>query len=109
MRKILTYIFGHNAKRNTEKTENSDGNQQLLSEDNWIGPDGTESGPAVPDDWYLTYNGPAPIVEEIYDKNYAVDRGNGAVPVEYYIKKWGVPGGFGKTDHEKLWSMSESS
>lgn len=70
-------------------------------EGNWIGPDGTESGPGVPEDWYLTYDGPAPIVEEIYDENYAVDRGNGAIPIDFYIKKWGVPEGFGKTSSEK--------
>lgn len=73
--------------------------------DNWAGPDGTESGPHVAEDWYLTYDGPAPIVEGIYEENYAVDRGNGAVPIEFYIKRWGVPEGFGNTDYEKLWSM----
>ena len=52
----------------------------------------------------MTYDGPAPIVEDIYDENYGVDRGNGAVPIDFYIKKWGVPEGFGKTDHEKKWS-----
>jgi len=72
-----------------------------LGEGNWAGPDGTESGPGVPEDWYLTYDGPAPIVEEIYDENYAVDRGNGAIPIDFYIKKWGVPEGFGKTSNEK--------
>ncbi|MBD60409.1 MAG: hypothetical protein CMB03_00895 [Euryarchaeota archaeon] len=105
MRKLLAYIFGNSAEKNIEKREKNNGDQELLSKHNWIGPDGTESGPDVPDDWYLTYIGPAPIVEEIYDENYAVDRGNGAVPIDYYIKKWGVPEGFGKTDHEKLWSM----
>ena len=24
---------------------------------NWMGPDGTESGPGVPEDWYLSYDG----------------------------------------------------
>jgi hypothetical protein len=86
-------------------SENNNGNQELVSKNNWIGPDGTESGPDVSEDWYLTYNGPAPIVEEIYDENYAVDRGNGTVPIHFYIKKWGVPEGFGKTDHERLWSL----
>ena len=90
----------------TNKRENNGGGQKISSEENWIGPDGTESGPGVPEDWYLTYNGPAPIVEGIYDENYGVDRGNGAVPIDYYIKKWGVPEGFGKTDHEKLWSKA---
>ena len=86
-------------------SENNNSDQELVSKNNWIGPDGTESGPDVPEDWYLTYNGPAPIVEEIFDENYAVDRGNGTVPIHFYIKKWGVPEGFGKTDHEKLWSF----
>ena len=85
--------------------QNNNGNQESISKNNWIGPDGIETGPDVPEDWYLTYDGPAPIVEEIYEENYAVDRGNGAVPIDFYIKKWGVPEGFGKTDHEKLWSM----
>ena len=85
--------------------ENNEGTKRSFSKNNWIGPDGTESGPDVPEDWYLTYDGPAPIVEDIYDENYVVDRGNGTVPVDFYIKKWGVPEGFGNTDHEKLWSM----
>ena len=81
------------------------GNQELISKNNWIGPDLIETGPDVPEDWYLTYNGPAPVVEGIYDENYAVDIGNGVVPIHFYIKKWGIPEGFGKTDHEKLWSI----
>jgi len=81
-------------------------NKESYSNNNWAGPDGTESGPDVPDDWYLAYDGPAPIVEGIYDENYAVDRGNGAVPVEFYIKKWGIPEGFGETDLEKQWSSN---
>ena len=87
---------------------NSDGDQDPISKNNWIGPDGTESGPDVPEDWYLTYDGPAPVVEDIYDENYVVDRGNGTVPVDFYIKRWGVPEGFGKTDHEKKWSMDQT-
>ena len=87
---------------------NSDGDRDPISKNNWIGPDGTESGPDVPEDWYLTYDGPAPVVEEIYDENYAVDRGNGTIPVDFYIKTWGVPEGFGKTDHEKKWSMDQT-
>ena len=43
--------------------------QESVSKNNWIGPDGTESGPDVPEDWYLTYDGPAPIVEGIYEEN----------------------------------------
>ena len=81
----------------------NDGNK-LSSEHNWMGPDGIESGPDVSENWYLTYNGPAPAVEDIYEENYGVDRGNGAIPIEYYIKKWGIPEGFGKTDHEKLFA-----
>ena len=81
--------------------ESSTATPPPLGEGNWVGPDGTESGPGVPEDWYLTYDGPAPIVEEIYDDNYAVDRGNGAIPIDFYIKKWGVPEGFGKTSNEK--------
>ena len=87
---------------------NSDGEHDPISKNNWIGPDGTESGPDVPEDWYLTYDGPAPVVEEIYDENYAVDRGNGTIPIDFYIKTWGVPEGFGKTDHEKKWSMDQT-
>jgi len=87
---------------------NSDGDQEPSSKNNWIGPDGTESGPDVPEDWYLTYDGPAPVVEDVYDENYVVDRGNGTVSVDFYIKKWGVPEGFGKTDHEKKWSMDQT-
>ena len=81
--------------------ESSTATSPPLGEGNWAGPDGTDSGPGVPEDWYLTYDGPAPIVEEIYDENYAVDRGNGAIPIDFYIKKWGVPEGFGKTSNEK--------
>jgi len=92
---------------NIKEPKDNNGNHETASIDNRTGPDGTESGPDVPEDWYLTYDGPAPIVEGIYDQNYGVDRGNGAVPVEFYIKKWGVPEGFGKTDHEKLWWMED--
>ena len=49
---------------------NGDGDQGPSSKNNWIGPDGTESGPDVPEDWYLTYDGPAPVVEDVYDENY---------------------------------------
>lgn len=73
------------------------------SKDNWVGPDGTESGPGVPEDWYLTYDGPAPKVEDVYGDNYAVDRGNGAIPVDFYNKKWGVPEGYGSAEQEKFW------
>ena len=76
-------------------------NKKLSSNNNWIGPDGTESGPDVPEDWYLTYDGPKPIVEEIYEPNYSVDRGNGAIPIAFYINKWGIPDGFGDTELER--------
>ena len=89
-------------KMNIRRGEANDANQGTVFMDNRIGPDGTASGPGVPKDWYLTYDGPAPVVEGIYDQNYAVDRGNGAVPVEFYIKKWGVPEGYGETYQEKL-------
>ena len=105
MWKILGSIFGNSGENKIKKAENNNGNQESISKNNWIGPDGVESGPDVPEDWYLTYDGPAPIVEDIYDENYVVDRGNGTVPVDFYIKNWGVPEGFGKTDHEKQWSM----
>ena len=81
--------------------ESSNTKPAPLGEGNWIGPDGTESGPSVAEDWYMRYDGPAPIVESIADENYAVDRGNGAVPIDFYIEKWGVPEGFGKTSNEK--------
>ncbi len=73
------------------------------SKDNWVGPDGTESGPGVPEDWYLTYDGPAPKVEAVYEDNYAVDRGNGAIPVDFYNNKWGVPEGYGSAEQQKFW------
>ena len=88
---FLSKIFGKNSKHDTEPSHDG----------NWTGPDGIESGPNVPDDWYVSYEGPAPMVEDIYGENYAVDRGNGAVPIEFYINKWGIPNGFGKTDHER--------
>ena len=54
-----------------------------------MGPDGTESGPNVPD-WYLTYEGPAPIVEESMRK-LRCGQGSGVIPVDFYIDKWGLP------------------
>ena len=94
---LFSKMFGNTAKINMEK----DRDDNYSSGENWIGPDDTESGPGVAENWYLSYDGPAPIVEDIYDENYGVDRGNGAVPIEFYIKKWGIPDGFGKTDYEK--------
>ena len=94
---FFSKIFGNTAKTNMEKHKD----ENYLSGENWIGPDGVESGPDVPENWYLSYDGPAPIVEDIYEKNYGVDRGNGAIPIDFYINKWGIPDGFGKTDYEK--------
>ena len=81
--------------------ESSTATSPPLGEGNWVGPDGTESGPSVAEDWYMRYDGPAPVVESIAGENYAVDRGNGAVPIDFYIEKWGAPEGFGKTRNEK--------
>ncbi|HII53164.1 MAG TPA: DUF3592 domain-containing protein, partial [Candidatus Thalassarchaeaceae archaeon] len=69
--------------------ESSTATSPPLGEGNWVGPDGTESGPSVAEDWYMRYDGPAPVVESIAGENYAVDRGNGAVPIDFYIEKWG--------------------
>ena len=102
---LMIFIAYQAIKDMRGEAGNNNGSQESVSENNWIGPDGVESGPGVSEDWYLTYNGPAPVVEDIYDENYAVDRGNGVVPIHFYIKKWGIPEGFGKTDHEKLWSI----
>jgi len=81
--------------------ESSTATSPPLGEGNWVGPDGTESGPSVAEDWYMRYDGPAPVVESIAGENYAVDRGNGAVPIDFYIEKWGAPEGFDKTRNEK--------
>tara|TARA_B100000459_G_scaffold146802_1_gene114028 strand:- start:1989 stop:2363 length:375 start_codon:yes stop_codon:yes gene_type:complete len=94
---LLSGIFGNTAKKNMQKDK--DGNSP--SGENWIGPDGVESGPGVPENWYLSYDGPAPVVEGVYEKNYGVDRGDGAIPIEFYIKKWGIPDGFGESEYEK--------
>ena len=88
---FISKIFGNTATTSMKKHR----------DENWIGPDGIESGPNVSENWYLSYDGPAPIVEDIYGENYGVDRGDGAVPIEFYIKKWGIPDGFGKTDFEQ--------
>ena len=90
---LFSKLFGSTAETTTDEKHSSG--------ENWIGPDGTESGPDVPEDWYLTYEGPMPIVEDIYEQNYGVDRGNGAIPIEFYINKWGIPDGFGKSDYER--------
>ena len=87
--------------RKKEGKENE--HRESHSKDVWVGPDGTESGPGVPEDWYLSYDGPAPKVEAVYEDNYGVDRGNGAIPVDFYINKWGVPEGYGPTKQEEIW------
>ena len=87
--------------RKKEGEENE--HRESHSKDVWVGPDGTESGPGVPEDWYLSYDGPAPKVEAVYEDNYGVDRGNGSIPVDFYINKWGVPEGFGPTKQEEIW------
>ncbi len=93
---LFSKTFGNTAKINTETIAD----ENYLSKENWIGPDGIETGPNVSENWYLSYDGPAPVVEDIYENNYAVDRGNGAIPIDFYINKWGIPEGFGKTDYE---------
>ena len=77
-----------------EESDTNEAKDKNLSGENWMGPDGTESGPDVPEDWYLSYGGPAPVVYDIYGENYGVDRGNGIMPIQFYVKKWGVPKGF---------------
>ena len=101
MKRLLAYFFSGSKENNTIDGDRGNRNKKLSSKNNWIGPDGTESGPDVPEDWYLTYDGPKPIVEEIYEPNYSVDRGNGAIPIAFYINKWGIPDGFGDTELEK--------
>ena len=101
MKRILAYFFGGSKENKTIDGDGGNRIRKLSSKNNWIGPDGTESGPDVSEDWYLTYDGPAPIVEDVYEPNYAVDRGNGAIPITFYINKWGVPDGFGNTELEK--------
>ena len=91
---LMSKIFGKTAKENMEK-------------ENWTGPDNTKSGPDVSEDWYLNYEGPAPVVEGIYEQNYGVDRGNGAIPIEFYVKKWGVPKGFEEETEEESEDSSD--
>ena len=95
---LMSKIFGKAAKLNIEKnaTDNA------ISGDDWIGPDNTPSGPGIPEDWYLSYDGPAPIVEGINEQNYVIDRGNGVIPIDFYVKKWGVPKGFEEKTEEAL-------
>ena len=53
---LMLKMFGNTAKKNMEKniTDNA------IAEGNWMGPDGTESGP-VPEDWYLSYEDLLPL------------------------------------------------
>ena len=71
-----------------------------MKKQNVKGADNTETGPDVPEDWYLNYEGPAPVVEGIYEQNYGVDIGNGAIPIDFYVKKWGIPKGFEEETEE---------
>ena len=86
---LMSKMFGNTAMKNMEKQ-------------NVKGADNTETGPDVPEDWYLNYEGAAPIVEDIYEQNYGVDRGNGAIPIDFYVKKWGIPKGFEEKTEEAL-------
>ena len=86
---LMSRMFGKTAKKNMKKQ-------------NVKGADNTETGPDVPEDWYLSYEGSAPVVEGIYEQNYGVDRGDGAIPIEYYVKKWGIPDGFEEETEEAL-------
>ena len=86
---LMSRMFGKTAKKNMEK-------QNVKEADN------TESGLDVSEDWYLSYEGSAPVVEGIYEQNYGVDRGDGAIPIEYYVKKWGIPDGFEEETEEAL-------
>ena len=88
---LMSKIFGNTAKKNMEKQ-------------NVKGADNTETGPDVPEDWYLSYEGSAPVVEGIYEQNYGVDRGDGAIPIDFYVKKWGVPEGF-EEETEKVLAL----
>ena len=59
---LFSKMAGSTATTNMEK-QTAGGN---ISGENWIGPDGVETGPGVPEDWYLTYDGPAPVVAVSY-------------------------------------------
>ena len=102
---LMSKMFGNTAKKNMEKniTDNA------IAEGNWMGPDGTESGPNVPEDWYLTYDGPAPVVEGINEKHYVIDRGNGVIPIDFYIKKWEMPKGFEEETEKALKGIADRS
>jgi len=95
---LMSKMFGNTAKKNMEKNITD----STISGDDWMGPDNTPSGPGIPEDWYLSYDGPAPVVESMAEPNYAVDRGNGAIPIDFYVKKWGIPKGFEEKTEEAL-------
>ena len=101
----MSKMFGNTAKKNMDKN-NAD---NAPSGENWMGPDDTPSGPGVPEDWYLSYDGPAPVVEGINAPNYVVDRGIGTIPIEFYAKKWGVPEGFEEETKEALKEIAATS
>ena len=61
------------------------------------------AGSRAPADWYVSYDGPAPKVEDIIGENYVVGIGDGIIPIKFYIDTWGVPDGYGDTDQEKTW------
>ena len=63
------------------------------------------------EDWYVTHeweNEGAPEVVGIYEENYGVNIGDGAIPIEFYIGKWGTPDGYGATDYEKQFKQSST-
>ena len=73
--------------------------------------EGVEATPLTEDgdDWYVSHeweNGGAPEVVGIYEENYGVNIGDGAIPIEFYIRKWGAPDGYGATDYEKQFKQS---
>ena len=102
---LLGRLAGKSAKSNMEKNIADN----AISKNNWIGPDGVESGPDVAEDWYLSYDGPAPVVEGINEKNYVIDRGNGVIPIDFYIEKWGVPEDFEEETKEALKEIAATS
>jgi len=79
------------SKNNNEKKPVIPKGEKIISKNNWMGAYGVETGPDVSENWYLTYNGPAPPVSEVHGKNYGVNIGNGVIPIRFYDEKWGVP------------------
>ena len=73
--------------------------------------EGVEVSSEYGDDWYVTHeweNGNAPEVVGIYHENYGVNIGDGAIPIEFYIRRWGAPDGYGVTDYEKQFKQSST-